>query len=108
MPHFTKIATCNYCGTRAALVLSGEVRHELACSGCGAPLHDLKLMPARKADRKTFKPSRYERYEKAPKTSRKPPTQKHGTLAPGRGGGSDRGHLRLKPASVTRVSITFL
>ena len=76
MPHFTKIATCNYCGTRAALVLSGEVRHELACSGCGAPLHDLKLMPARKADRKTFKPSRYERYEKAPKTSRKPPKKK--------------------------------
>ena len=41
----TKIATCNYCGTRAALVLGGETRHELVCSGCGAPLHDLKAIP---------------------------------------------------------------
>jgi len=40
-----KIATCCYCGTRAALVLSGEGRHELACSSCGAPLHDLKMLP---------------------------------------------------------------
>ncbi|SLN14957.1 hypothetical protein PSA7680_00381 [Pseudoruegeria aquimaris] len=46
MPHPTKIATCCYCGTRAALVLSGRERHELACSGCGAPLHDLKIMPS--------------------------------------------------------------
>lgn len=41
----TKVATCNYCGTRAALVLTGETRHELACSSCGAPLHDLKQLP---------------------------------------------------------------
>ena len=40
-----KIATCCYCGTRAALVLSGENRHELSCSSCGAPLHDLKMLP---------------------------------------------------------------
>jgi hypothetical protein len=40
-----KVGTCNYCGTRAALVLSGETRHELSCSNCGAPLHDLKFMP---------------------------------------------------------------
>ena len=39
-----KIATCNYCGTRAALVLD-QARHELACQACGAPLHDLKAMP---------------------------------------------------------------
>ena len=45
--HGAKIATCCYCGTRAALVLAGEERHELACSSCGAPLHDLKLMPLR-------------------------------------------------------------
>ena len=45
MPHASKIATCCYCGTRAALVLRGETRHELACSSCGAPLHDLKQMP---------------------------------------------------------------
>lgn len=40
-----KIATCCYCGTRAALVLKGEGRHELACSACGAPLHNLKQLP---------------------------------------------------------------
>ncbi len=39
-----KIATCTYCGTRAALVLNGEKSHELACSSCGAPLHDLKRL----------------------------------------------------------------
>ncbi len=42
-----KIATCCYCGTRAALTLQGAVQHELACSTCGAPLHELKQMPAR-------------------------------------------------------------
>lgn len=45
----TKVATCHYCGTRAALVLD-KGRHELACAGCGAPLHDLKAMPLRKAE----------------------------------------------------------
>jgi len=45
-----KIATCNYCGTRAALVLD-RARHELACSSCGAPLHDMKAMPKEKSDR---------------------------------------------------------
>lgn len=40
-----KIATCCYCGTRAALVLGGSERHELMCSSCGAPLHDLKMLP---------------------------------------------------------------
>ena len=44
MGYPTKIATCCYCGTRAALVLKGKTRHELACSSCGAPLHDLKRM----------------------------------------------------------------
>lgn len=44
----TKIATCCYCGTRAALVLKGKQRHELSCSSCGAPLHDLKMVPKRK------------------------------------------------------------
>ncbi len=43
--HNTKVATCCYCGTRAALVLTGKDRHELACSSCGAPLHDLKMLP---------------------------------------------------------------
>lgn len=48
MPQGTKIATCCYCGTRAALVLRGERRHELSCASCGAPLHDMKLMPTAK------------------------------------------------------------
>ena len=39
-----KIATCCYCGTRAALTLRGKERHELACSNCGAPLHELKML----------------------------------------------------------------
>lgn len=42
----TKIATCCYCGTRAALVLGGRGRHELACSSCGAPLHEMKMLRA--------------------------------------------------------------
>lgn len=41
MAHTTKIATCCYCGSRAALVL-GKDRHELTCASCGAPLHDMK------------------------------------------------------------------
>ncbi|MCL6283139.1 hypothetical protein M3P21_06295, partial [Ruegeria sp. 2012CJ41-6] len=45
MPSPQKIATCCYCGTRAALVLRGRDRHELSCSACGAPLHDLKMLP---------------------------------------------------------------
>lgn len=43
MAYPNKIATCCYCGTRAALVLD-KGRHELACSSCGAPLHDLKML----------------------------------------------------------------
>ncbi|MBO9479158.1 hypothetical protein J7382_16560 [Shimia sp. R11_0] len=41
----SKIATCCYCGTRAALVLRGDIRHELSCASCGAPLHNLKHLP---------------------------------------------------------------
>ncbi|WP_292286871.1 hypothetical protein [Marivita sp.] len=44
MPRGTKIATCCYCGTRKALVLQGKDRHELSCSACGAPLHDMKML----------------------------------------------------------------
>ncbi|ASP22965.1 hypothetical protein ANTHELSMS3_04362 [Antarctobacter heliothermus] len=45
----TKIATCCYCGTRAALVLRGDVRHELSCASCGAPLHNMKHLKAEAA-----------------------------------------------------------
>lgn len=54
MAHTTKIATCSYCGSRAALVL-GRDRHELACDRCGAPLHDMKRLKsddAARSDRK--------------------------------------------------------
>jgi len=58
MPHQTKIATCCYCGTRAALVLKGRDRHELACSSCGAPLHEMKKLPSdTHGDRELVKPS---------------------------------------------------
>ena len=40
----TKIATCCYCGTRAVLKFD-RIRHELVCSACGAPLHEMKAMP---------------------------------------------------------------
>ncbi len=70
----TKIATCCYCGTRAALVLSGTTRHELACSGCGAPLHDLKaLRPVSKRadDHKLVRPSRVRDDKTRPRKPRK-------------------------------------
>ena len=44
-----KIATCCYCGARAALRLD-KVRHELTCASCGAPLHDLKRLPVERRD----------------------------------------------------------
>lgn len=57
MAHTTKIATCCYCGLRAALVLD-RTRHELTCSGCGAPLHDLKSLPEKHIGKKALvKPS---------------------------------------------------
>jgi hypothetical protein len=63
-----KIATCCYCGTRAALVLTGQARHELACATCGAPLHDLKSLPLdRTGDRELV------RRRKPAVSHRKPP-----------------------------------
>jgi len=55
-----KIATCCYCGTRAMLVLAGTERHELACSGCGAPLHEMKALrpvETRRGERELVRPS---------------------------------------------------
>lgn len=40
-----KVGTCCYCGTKAALVLTGRVKHELSCATCGAPLSKLKMLP---------------------------------------------------------------
>jgi len=78
----TKVATCCFCGTRAALVLRGKDRHELTCSSCGAPLHDMKQLhparstasattPARPAQRQRVVP--YESHDRwAGKKKRKP------------------------------------
>ena len=41
----TKIATCCYCGARAALRLD-RGRHELTCATCGAPLREMKALRA--------------------------------------------------------------
>lgn len=51
----TKVGTCCYCGTKAALVLRGKDRHELSCQSCGAPLHALKIMPQREEKPKKHK-----------------------------------------------------
>ena len=75
MGYPTKIMTCCYCGTRAALLLMELGRHELACSTCGAPLHEMKMLPkARVQDYETVrsnairKPSvQPERFEKRTK-----------------------------------------
>ncbi|WP_341234212.1 hypothetical protein [uncultured Sulfitobacter sp.] len=48
MAYPTKIATCCFCGSKAALTLDVG-RHELSCAQCGAPLHDLKKIPVPKA-----------------------------------------------------------
>lgn len=59
MPHSLKIATCCYCGSRAALTLKGRDRHELACANCGAPLHELKMLRTdARGDRELVPPSR--------------------------------------------------
>lgn len=54
MAYPTKIATCCYCGARAALTLN-QGRHELACASCGAPLHALKSLPKSRAKSKKRK-----------------------------------------------------
>ena len=46
---YEKIATCCYCGTKAALVLRGQTEHELACSSCGAPLSVMKHLKSAQA-----------------------------------------------------------
>ena len=68
MAHGTKIATCCYCGTRAALVLRGENRHELSCAACGAPLHDMKMLRTESVQTpvstRDFNPSRPKKKER--------------------------------------------
>jgi len=74
-----KIATCCYCGTRAALVLQGKTRHELACSNCGAPLHDLKILPREKVETRapSSQKARFEtKHERAKQKYAKPKKRK--------------------------------
>ena len=69
MAYPTKITTCCYCGARAALVLKGSTRHELACGSCGAPLHELKMLPRdRSGDRELVAPSAIRNPKKKKKT----------------------------------------
>ncbi len=72
-----KIATCCYCGTCAALVLGGTERVELMCSSCGAPLHDLKMLPksAVRGTARAATPARPARSGKSPKPTH--PKQPH-------------------------------
>ncbi|CUI68264.1 hypothetical protein [Cognatishimia activa] len=81
-----KIATCCYCGTRAVFKLSGDVQHELACSSCGAPLHEIKQMPLRSPaqTQKVEKKQHYEQprsYKKSPKKKEKYKKKKKGFLS---------------------------
>lgn len=54
----TKVATCCFCGTRAALVLRGKDRHELSCSSCGAPLHNMKQLHPQRSTKPVKKAAR--------------------------------------------------
>lgn len=77
------------------MLVLDKARHELACSACGAPLHDMKMMPHAKAASiaapaatvsrprervKSRSPSGYDdrkkRYKKDKKRKRKPLTRK--------------------------------
>lgn len=71
----TKIATCCYCGTRAALVLHGS-RHELACSNCGAPLHDLKGIKSETRGKSSVHSTPWHERPSGPKSAYKPKKQK--------------------------------
>lgn len=70
MGYPTKIATCCYCGTKAALVLE-KGRHELTCSKCGAPLHDMKRLKKVPVPRQapSYAPERRKSGKKAYKAS---------------------------------------
>ncbi|MGH1415824.1 MAG: hypothetical protein ACRBB0_20225 [Pelagimonas sp.] len=54
-----KIATCCYCGARAALIMD-KARHELVCGSCGAPLQNIKKLDDRPHKVKKSKKSKQE------------------------------------------------
>jgi len=43
-----KIATCCYCGTKAALILRGKDSHELSCGRSADPWHSVSQKPTKK------------------------------------------------------------
>ena len=71
----TKIATCCYCGTKAALVLRGKDKHELSCGNCGAPLRALKMLHAAPAQPQT-KRKKHKPVEKYRETSLQRPQKR--------------------------------
>ncbi|MEO1549796.1 MAG: hypothetical protein AAFR93_05115 [Pseudomonadota bacterium] len=82
MPDRTKILTCCYCSTRAVLTLNSD-RHELVCSGCGAPLHHIKPLRVARSGTAAEEPasqkrekSREKDRKKAYKEYRKPKKRK--------------------------------
>lgn len=70
MGQTAKIATCCYCGTRAALVVS-KAQHALVCSACGAPLSDLKNLRSETKDKSKETRSSAMAFD-APKKNKKP------------------------------------
>jgi len=53
------------------LALSGKDRHELSCSGCGAPLRELKMLRADKVTGPASVPSRRPKPAKRKKPKRR-------------------------------------
>ncbi len=88
-----KIATCCYCGTRAALVLRREGRHELSCATCGAPLRELKAIPCAVQDRAQDRPQ----LRPKPKRRRAPAPHTHDTRGDRHKSRPDRQRTRRKP-----------
>ena len=70
----TKVGTCCYCGTKAALILTGKERHELSCGTCGAPLHALKILPKQP---ETVRPHKAVSHRPKPKKVREYEESKH-------------------------------
>ncbi len=85
----TKIATCCYCGTKAALVLRGKDKHELSCGNCGAPLRALKMLPkqpghATAPTATPARPSKRKRIEKYPEYRKERPKKRRKSKGFGR------------------------
>ena len=86
-----KIATCCYCGTRAALVMREDGRHELSCAACGAPLHEMKMMPQRAKPAAVAPPRRA---KPLPKYELEPTYERHRPAQPRKRGKRRKGLMR--------------